>query len=162
MTELAKVAPKGVWLTSVKGTLSPTTQVEGGTAGATAALRGALATPAVELTGCAAFERQVPSYIDRLHLMTGVVDVAFSRSERLEKQATGAHGAAAGGGSSGDCRGSDSNAAKFDLVTYFKALPAQLAIPGTATATATPPAASTPGGTAPANQTAAATPGGTP
>jgi type IV pilus assembly protein PilM len=161
LTELAKVAPHGVWLTSVKGTLSPTTQIEGGTAGATAGLRGVLTTPAVELTGCADVEGKVPSYIDRLHLMTNVVDVAFSRSERLEKQAGSAGGSGASGG--GDCRGTDLKAAKFDLVTYFKGRPALPGTDPTATGAAAAPAPAAPATpTPPANQTAAATPGGTP
>ena len=35
MTELARVAPEGVWLTAVKGTLTPTTQIDGGAGGST-------------------------------------------------------------------------------------------------------------------------------
>jgi type IV pilus assembly protein PilM len=158
LTELARVAPDGVWLTSVKGTLSPSTQVEGGATGGTTGLRAALTSPALELSGCAAAESSVPAYIDRLQLLTGVTDVGFNRSERLEKKSTAA--AAAG---SGDCRGNDAKAAKFELVTYFKQLPAQIAAAATtpgAPAVA-PSAAVTPGApTAPATQTAAATTGG--
>ncbi len=155
LTELAKVAPDGVWLTSVKGTLSPATQIEGGAGGATSGLRGALSSPALELTGCATREGSVPGYIDRLQLMTGVTDVGFSRSERLEKKSGASGGADTGGG---DCRGSDTKAAKFDLVTYFKALPAQLAQDAATPGAVAAPAA--PAAIAPATQTAAATPGG--
>jgi hypothetical protein len=65
--------------------------------------------------------------------MSGVTDVGFSRSERLEKESDGGTVGAA------DCRGTDSKAAKFDLVTYFKALSTQL--PATPAATVTTPAA---------------------
>ena len=152
LTDLARVAPDGVWLTSMKGTLTPSTQVEGGGGAATSGLRAVLASPAIELAGCAARERNVPAYIDRLHLMTGVTDVGFSRSEKLQ-----AKGAAGSG--SADCFNNDTKAAKFELVTYFKQQSAPVA-PATPAATTTAPgapqpAAGTTPATAPANQTAA-------
>ena len=158
LTDIARVAPDGVWLTSMKGTLTPATQVEGGAgAGSTSGLRAVLASPAVELVGCAAQERTVPAYIDRLHLMRGVTDVGFSRAEKLEKK----------GGTAGstDCLGNDTKAARFELVTYFKQQSAAVA-PAKPTAAGTTPAApapapgTTPTTTAPANQTAAVPTGG--
>lgn len=156
LTEIARVGPKGVWLTSMKGTLTPTTQVDGGGGGSTSGLRGALASPAMEIAGCAARERDVPAYIDRLHLMTGVTDVGFSRAEKLEKK-----GESAGGG---DCFNGDTRAAKFELVTYFKPQSAPVA-PATPAATTTTPAAPAPAAgtipaTAPTSQTAAVPSGG--
>jgi len=170
-TELAEVAPAGVWLTSVKATLSPTTVVEGGAVDApTGSLRGALAAPALELSGCARREALVPAYIDRLQAMTGVTDVAFSRSERTDKDA-GSTSTTTGSNSSagiGDCRNGDSRTARFALVAYFEAGASQAAATGTAaapqaqapttagtaaqtaanptTSTATPPATGTNGG----------------
>jgi type IV pilus assembly protein PilM len=160
LTELAKVAPDGVWLTSVKGTLTPATQVEGGSS-STSGLRSVIASPALELAGCASGEGRVPAYIDRLQALSGAIEVGFSRSERLEKSTT--TGAVTG---AGDCRGADPTAARFELVTYFKALPAQTG-PAGATGTTPAPATATvapvtPATTAPATQTAGATPGGTP
>ena len=156
LTEIARVAPDGVWLTSMKGTLTPSTQVEGGSAASTSGLRAVLASPAFELAGCATRERNVPAYIDRLHLMTGVTDVGFSRAEKLEKK--GASTAA-----SADCFNNDTKAAKFELVTYFKQQSAPVA-PATPAAATTTPAASQPAGTTPAtaptNQTAAVPTGG--
>ena len=175
LSELARVDPGGVWLSSAKGTLTPTTTVTGADSGSTGSLRKVLPMPALELVGCARREGLVPAYIDRLHSITGVTEVGFGRSERLETKADG------GGG---DCRNGDPDAARFALVTYFKATPAQLAAaaaqpgatapvtpaspdgaaagPPTPPAT-TPPAAAppAPAATAPANQTAsAATTGG--
>jgi Tfp pilus assembly protein PilN len=158
LTELAEVAPSGVWLTSVKATLAPTTALEGGgTDAPTGSLRGALPVPALELAGCAAREGMVPDYIDRLHTMTGVTEVAFSRSERLPKGSSLAKSSSDAG--SGDCRNGDSRTARFALVAYFKPNPALAAVvapstgvvapvapvapvpvPATATATATTPA----------------------
>jgi type IV pilus assembly protein PilM len=159
LTELSKIAPGKVWLTSAKGTLSSTTTVDGSTSsggGDTSSLRGALPGPAFELSGCGKGERDVPKYMDRLYSMTGVADVGFSRTERGEPAKDGQPAATS------EC-GTGDKASKFSLVTYFKqspalaALAAQTATPGApatgaAPATTTPPAAGT---TAPANQTAA-------
>jgi Tfp pilus assembly protein PilN len=169
LTELAQVDPNGVWLTSAKGTLTPTTSVSGGADSAnTGSLRRVLAVPALELSGCARREGLVPAYIDKLHAITGVTEVGFSRSERLEKA-----GSAGGGG--GDCRNGDVRAARFGLVTYFKAAPGQIATAADTAATpapapvtpapanpaaAAPATATPPPATAPANQTASATTGG--
>ena len=168
--ELAQITPGGVWLTSAKGTLTPTTRIEGGGEASTGPLRGALAAPAIELVGCALREGIVPTYIDRLGTMTGVTQVGFSRSERLEKSDTNKGGE--------DCRGGDERTARFGLVTYFKADGTQAVAPTTAgpptpapatpapatPAPATPaPAAATPAPaqpTAPPTQTAAAPAGG--
>jgi type IV pilus assembly protein PilM len=151
-TELAEVTPAGVWLTSVKATLSPSTTVEGGAVDApTGSLRGAVPVPALELSGCAERESLVPAYIDRLQAMTGVTDVAFSRSERLEKGGeTGS-----GSDSSGDCRNGDSRTARFALVTYFKAGASQAAATAAA---ATPDTSAAPAATAPAASGPAAQP----
>jgi type IV pilus assembly protein PilM len=153
LTELAQVAPAGIWLTSAKGTLTPTTQVEGGAGdGTTSGLRAAIAAPALELVGCAARESAVPAYMDRLHAMTGVTEVGFSRSERLEKSGERAVGTAS---SDGDCRGNDLKAARFAIVTYFNSSPAVAAAAG---APAAPGPAPTPAATPPsksASKTAA-------
>ena len=165
--ELAQVGPGGVWLTSVKGTLTPATSVAGaGAGGNTGTLRSVMPVPALELSGCAQREGIVPAYIDRLQDITGVTEVGFSRSARLDKTAK----AEGGGGGEGDCRNGDERVAQFDLVTYFKASPAQQAAataaapaagPPTAVtpAPATAPTTTTPAATAPATQTASA-PGG--
>jgi type IV pilus assembly protein PilM len=166
LTELAQIGPGGVWLTSVKGTLTPTTTVEGG--GTSGALRGALPGPAIELEGCAVREGKVPAYIDRLGAMTGVTDVGFSRSVRLEKKA-GAKTAggparpnSGAGAGSGDCRNGDERAAQFSLVTYFKADAVQPA--ATAAPAGAPPATPNTGPATPApaaaNQTASTATGG--
>lgn len=171
LIELAKVTPSGVWLTSVKGTLTPATEVEGGAAGGpTGSLRGALPVPALELAGCAVRESMVPAFIDRLTTMTRSTEVGFSRSERLTKSTGNAP--STGGGD--DCRDGDQRRARFALVTYFEADPAAQAVAAAAApagtpaaaAAATPPkpaqadgAQSTPKQIAP-NQTASATTGG--
>ena len=83
LTELAKVSPGDVWLTSAKGTLTATTAVSGGAAGSdTGALRGFMPGPALELAGCGKREGDVPKYMDRLYSLSGVAEVGFSKIER--------------------------------------------------------------------------------
>jgi Tfp pilus assembly protein PilN len=152
MTELARVSPTGVWLTSVKGTLTPATQIDGGAgAGSTSGLRAVLSSPALELAGCATKESSVPSYIDQLHLMTGVTDVGFSRTQRVDKTT-------AATGSSDGCSSGNASASSFELVTYFKQQAAPLAAGGATTSTT--PGTTTSPTTAPSNQTAAVPTGG--
>jgi Tfp pilus assembly protein PilN len=153
LSQLAKVGPNGVWLTSAKGTLSPTTQVDGGADGDTSALRGALPGPALELAGCATRDGQVPAYMDGLYGMTGVTQVGFGRSERT-------------GTSGGDTACGGTSGTRFSLVTYFKASPALLAVTQTATPATATPATATPAPSSttapPATPGAAPTTGGTP
>ena len=152
LTEIAQVAPDNVWLTAMDGTLAPATAAVGAPGTVTGAL-----TPSLKLAGCAANERNVPAYIDRLHLMTGVTEVGFTRAEKLDKKAEGAATGA-------DCFNNDTKAAKFELTTFFKQQPAPgiTATPAATTTapTAPAPAAATTPTTAPANQTAAVPTGG--
>jgi type IV pilus assembly protein PilM len=154
LTEIAKVAPNDVWLTTMNGTLEPATAAAGATGTGADML-----TPSIKLTGCAARERNVPAYIDRLHLMTGVTEVGFTRAEKLDQKAT-----ATGGSTGGDCFNNDTKAAKFELSTFFKqqAAPVTAATPAATTTTpaAPAPAAGTTTPAAPANQTAAVPTGG--
>jgi type IV pilus assembly protein PilM len=147
LRQLAKVSPRGVWLTSAKGTLTPTTQIDGGASdGDTGGLRAVVSAPALELAGCATRQRSVPAYMDRLYHLTGVTDVGFSRSERVGK--TG----------SGLACGEGANGVRFSLVAYFEPSPAQVAAAQTTAAPATP-AAATPAAATPAAATStAATP----
>ncbi|MDQ3675878.1 MAG: pilus assembly protein PilM [Actinomycetota bacterium] len=172
LRQLAEVTSRGVWLTSVKGTLTPTTTIDGGSGdGATSGLRGQLAVPALELVGCASSERGLPAYMDRLNEISGVTDVGFSRSERLEP---GKDKAKASGGKGDDCRNGDQRVPRFEIVAYFKAAagaPVAASTPGAATpapaagakdGAATTPPAQDASPAAPASQTAATPPAGTP
>jgi type IV pilus assembly protein PilM len=155
---LSRVSPGDVWLTSAKGTLTPTTTAHGGASSGTSTLRSALPGPAFELVGCGKRESDVPKYMDRLYSMSGVAEVGFSSTKRS--------GSAGDKSDSSGCSGVP-GASAFSLMTYFKqsaalaaaaaadAAPAAGANPATPSApgATTPPAAATP--TAPANQTAA-------
>jgi Tfp pilus assembly PilM family ATPase/Tfp pilus assembly protein PilN len=141
MRQLSQVAPGDVWLTSAKGTLSPSTGVEGG-GGGSAGLRGARPGPALELAGCGKRESDVPKYMDRLYSMSGVEDVGFTKAERAAQPGT------TGGGGDG-CAGSDS-ASLFSLIAYFKQSAALAALAAEAGGPAAPAAAPAAGATAPA------------
>jgi Tfp pilus assembly protein PilN len=158
MRELSQVVPGDVWLTSVKGTLSTTSTVEG--VGGGSGLRGALPGPALELEGCGKREGDVPKYMDRLYAISGVENVGFTKSERVEQRAAGAAGAAGAGASAGACSGSDS-ASTFSLVTYFQQSAAGAAAGAPATVPATGGGAAaravTPDSATPAPTTPAAT-----
>jgi type IV pilus assembly protein PilM len=146
LRQLAKAGPNGLWLTSAKGTLASTTEVDGGaTDGDTAGLRAVLAAPALELAGCTTHQRSVPAYMDRLYGLTGVTDVGFSRSERVGKSGSGL---ACGDGAKG---------VRFSLVAYFEPSPAQVAAAAQtgSTTTSTAGTAATPATT---TSTGAATP----
>jgi type IV pilus assembly protein PilM len=151
LRQLAKISPHGVWLTSAKGTLTPSTQIDGGASdGDTSGLRAVLSAPALELAGCGTRQRSVPAYMDRLYHLSGVTDVGFSRTESLGKSGSGL---ACGEGADG---------VRFSLVAYFEPSPAQVAAAQTAAApasTAATPAAATP---AAAPATPAASTGATP
>jgi type IV pilus assembly protein PilM len=158
LRQLSEVTSHGVWLTSAKGTVSPTTIIEGGeSGGSTSGLRGQLPGPAIELVGCAEREQELPAYMDRLREMTGVTDVGFSRSERLSPDKKSEAGSTNAGA---DCRNGNLRVPRFEMVVYFKGeavVPATSATtPGAASPAATPPSTTTtPATTAPANQTAA-------
>ena len=86
LIELSRVAPGDVWLTSAKGTISPSTSVDGGATGSS--LRGAMPGPALELAGCGKRDSDVPKYMDRLYTMTGATEVGFDRTERASSGTT--------------------------------------------------------------------------
>jgi len=155
--ELAEVTPDGVWLTSVKATLTTSTSVDGGAAGgATSGLRGAITSPALELLGCAKRESLVPVYMNRLHTMTAATEVGFSRTESMASTDSSAPAPAADSATCG------AGTASFALVTYFKANRAQVAAIAAATSgtPATPAAAgpTAPGATPGAETTTPVTP----
>jgi len=144
LRELAEVTSDGVWLTSVKGTLAPTTTIDGGSGdGATSRLRGLLTVPALELVGCAVTEQKLPAYMDRLQAMSGVSE----RVPRFEVVAYFEPGAAA---------------AALTPAVGVNPSPADAVKDPGAKATATTPAPAPPPAAAPGNQTAATAAGAKP
>jgi Tfp pilus assembly protein PilN len=127
MRELSLVLPDDAWLVSLTASASAAGGGEG--SGGGGSLRGAIPGPALEISGCAAGQEAVASFVTTLKDIDGVTRVGVESSELGDQQsAAGASGGgeAAAGGSNDDCRTRDF-IAKFDLVVAFDAAPVPVA-----------------------------------
>jgi Tfp pilus assembly protein PilN len=147
MRELSLVLPSDVWLTNLNATATASTSVGGGESGggssSASSLRGAIAGPALELSGCAAGQEAVAEFVTALKDIDGVTRVGVESSELGSK----GNEAGSGGGGSGDCR-TRQFIARFSLVIAFDAAPVppeegEEVAGATAAATETAPTAST-------------------
>jgi len=121
MRELSLVLPHDVWLVGLTATAAPGVSVEGG-AGGTSNMRGAIAGPALELSGCAHGQEAVAGFVTALKDIDGVTRVGVQSSELPEEGKAGG-GEGGGSGSSGDeCR-TRKFIAKFEIVVAFDAAP---------------------------------------
>ena len=164
MTELARVAPDGVWLTSAKATLTPTSTGRGRRSRQheRSSQRALVAGRRARRLRVKREERSVlhrsPAPHDGRHRCRIQPHAADRRGRRHERVQRGAR-------RYGRLHDRQAKSASFELVTYFKQQSAPLATAGAATttpatgATSVAPTTTTPA-TAPANQTAAATTGG--
>ena len=143
LREVARVVPADVALTSLIGTVSPTSQVEG--SGSGGSLRSALPVPAIDLIGCAKSQAHVARLLARLRAIDGVERVTLASSEKSESAST----------SDTECRTTE-KIPQFQLTLFYKAL--EGLVPA-ADAGAAPPAGGTP---APASATPAPAAGGKP
>jgi Tfp pilus assembly protein PilN len=133
-TDLARVIPTDVWLTSMIATVKPGVNFGGSGGGAadtgdTGQLRSSLQVPAIELVGCTLDQAEVALVLTRLRLITGVTRVSLGSSVKSDAAVAGnagaaGSGAAGGGGGSGDCRHGSRKFPKFSVVIFFKAPPA--------------------------------------
>jgi Tfp pilus assembly protein PilN len=149
MHELGRVLPSNVWLTSMTGTVTSTTAVDGGTQNG---LRSSLPGPAIDLVGCTTSQDEVARVVTRLRLIDGVIRVALASSAKADTTSA----ASSNGG--GDCRAGSSNFPQFEVVVFFETPPAASASAPAAPAT---PATAAPasGSAAPASGSTAAAPG---
>lgn len=115
MRELALVLPGDVWLTTLTGTASSDSSVEGGGSGG---MRSSIAGPALELNGCATGQDAVAGFVQALKQIDGVTRVGIESSKLGEESASG--GASSGGGPSCQTR---SFIAQFQMVVAFDAAP---------------------------------------
>jgi Tfp pilus assembly protein PilN len=122
MRELALVLPDDVWLVSLAASASAAAGVEGG-GGSGGSLRGAVAGPALELSGCAAGQEAVAGFVTALKDIEGVTRVGVQSSELGEEEGAGAavDGPATSSGGE-DCQTREF-IAKFELVVAFDAAP---------------------------------------
>lgn len=157
-TDLSKVLPDNVWLTSVLGTVASGVSVGGG-GGGTNGLRSSLPDPAIELTGCTTSHEGVVRLVSHLRLLRGVERVSLADSVKADAiSGGGGDSGGGGGGSSDDCRHGHGDFPQFNIVIFFAPLPAAPSpAPAPAAATTAPAAAATPGTTAPASSTGGGT-----
>lgn len=136
LREVARVVPTSVDLTSLVGTVSPSSKVEGGSG---ASLRSALPVPAVDLIGCAKSQAHVARLLARLRTIDGVDRVTLSSSEKSESASL----------NETDCR-STASMPQFQITVFYKALdgivPAADAAAATTSTTAAAPTTAAAGG----------------
>ena len=149
--ELSLVLPSNVWLTSLTGTASPATTVEGAT---TIATRASVPGPALELTGCAPGQDSVARFVTALHDIDGVTRVGVNKSALPASGSTTTGGATGSSGSDTECQARDF-LAKFEIVVAFDAAP----VPATDASGATVPAVPAPAPTTSSTPTSATTGG---
>lgn len=131
MRELSLILPDDAWLVSLNATASPeaATGEAGGGGGSGSGLRGGIAGPALEITGCAAGQESVAGFVTALKDIDGVTRVGVESSELPEEtsaaSASGSGDAASGGGNA-DCQTRDF-IAQFSLVVAFDAAPVPIA-----------------------------------
>lgn len=115
MADLSKVVPANTSLQSLNGTVVP--QASAGSSGGTSAssasgLRGDLAGPAFELSGCTDTQDDVARLMSRLRVINGVTRVSLGSSQE--------NGTAQGAGGSGSSTaGCKPNAPTFDIIVFF-------------------------------------------
>lgn len=122
MRELAKVLPADVWLTnldaSAGGEASSGTSESSG--GESSALRGAIAGPALQLTGCANGQKGVAGFVNALKQIDGVTRVGVQSSAISAAESSAESGGGGGGGASCQTR---PFVAQFQMVVGFDAAP---------------------------------------
>jgi Tfp pilus assembly protein PilN len=133
LADLSRVVPTNASLTSLVATNSTGSTVAGG-GGNTGSLRGDIAAPAFQISGCTSSHDDVARLMSRLRLINGVQRVTLSDSVKQSANAPGASGASGAG-----CAATQT---AFDLVVFFAPI-AGAPVSSGATPGATPPASAT-------------------
>ncbi len=122
LSDLAKVVPANTSLQSLNASVAPGAGAGGGGgSGVAGGLRGAIAAPAFELTGCTSTQDDVARLLSRLRLINGVTRVTLGASQKADSAQPGVGVSSSAGSSAGT--GCSANAPTFDLVVFFKPLP---------------------------------------
>jgi Tfp pilus assembly protein PilN len=122
LEELSLVLPSDVHLSALTGTVSPDVTVDGGV---DVSLRGSVAGPALEITGCAPGQEAVAGFVSSLEDIDGVTRVGLNSS--TAGGGSSATGSSASGGD-GSCQAGP-KPYDFEIVVAFDAVPT----PSTAT-----------------------------
>jgi Tfp pilus assembly protein PilN len=121
MRELSLILPPDVWLTQLNASASAGSSVEGGSGESSGSgLRGSIAGPALEMSGCASRQTGVAGFVTALRDIDGVTRVGVE-SSALPPVGTAA-GTDEGGEGSGNCQTTDF-IAEFKIVVAFDAAP---------------------------------------
>jgi Tfp pilus assembly protein PilN len=147
LRDLARAIPANVTLKALSGNVS----ADGGAGGGNSALRGAIAAPAITLTGCTAGQTDVARLMARLRDIQGVTRVSLSKSDAQKFDSSSGSSSA----SEIDVRNSLPCGAgtrpQFEIVMFFETVPAAVSAPPAASADATakptPTPTATPNGT---------------
>jgi Tfp pilus assembly protein PilN len=131
--DVARAIPANVTLNSLVGDTSA------GSGGGDGALRGAIASPAITLTGCASGQTDVARLMARLHDVGGVTRVSLSKSDKSDVVSSTATGGSALSRRDAAPCGPGSHPT-FEVVAFFEHASAAVSAPpaGSAAATATP------------------------
>lgn len=124
MRELSKILPSDVWLTSLDASASP--ESAGGSEGSSGGgMRGSIAGPALEISGCAKGQEGVAGFVTALKEIDGVTRVGVE-SSALPSEGSSAEaggGSEAGGGGGASCQ-TRNFIAQFQMIVAFDAAPA--------------------------------------
>jgi Tfp pilus assembly protein PilN len=119
--EVARTLPRNTWLTSLRATVTPDTQVDGGQSDP---LRNSLRLPAVEILGCTTSQDGVARVISAMRQIDGVQRVSLSSAQKSDTTGgTSGSSSSAGGGATGsaDCRAGSSRYPQFSMTVFFDA-----------------------------------------
>jgi Tfp pilus assembly protein PilN len=152
LTDLSKVVPANTSLATLTGTVAPGASAGGTAGGSASSLRGDLAVPAFELTGCTKSQDDVARLMSRLRVMHGVTRVTLGNSQKPGTNGAGSAVSASGQGGCGP------NAPTFDLIVFFQPLPGAGPTGVTSVTSQTGAVASPQPGTATTPQTTTAAP----
>jgi Tfp pilus assembly protein PilN len=123
MRELSKVLPSDVWLTTLNASASPEAAVGSSSeSSGGSALRGTVAGPALEISGCADSQDGVAGFVTALKEIDGVTRVGVESSALPSEESSSESGGGTEGGGGSDCR-TRNFIAQFSLVVAFDAAP---------------------------------------
>jgi Tfp pilus assembly protein PilN len=111
LRDISRAVPADVTLRELKGTIS------GGAIGGGGGVRGAIASPAIELKGCTAGQKEVATLLARLRNVDGVTRVSLGKSTKPEAS-TSAASPIAGGAEAIGCPGK--RPPNFEIVMFFE------------------------------------------
>lgn len=146
MRELSKILPPDVWLTNLNASASPEAASGGGESGggeASSGMRGAIAGPALEISGCAKGQEGVAGFVTALKEIDGVTRVGVQSSTLPSEGSSTESGGGSEGGEGASCQ-TRSFIAQFQVVVAFDAAPVPVSPTAEAEAAVAAPEAEAP------------------